>query len=112
MTALTALDQARIFRALTALAESTPDLPAPRITIESHMTLAAELTVRIGAHGEPDTFEAWRTALGIDEASLESHRMMGGGRTTSGHAKFHGVVFILTLHHRQPAPAMAMAGAA
>ncbi|MGW4075916.1 hypothetical protein ACWELB_20800 [Streptomyces asiaticus] len=114
MTALSAADQARAFRALAALADTTPGLPAARIVIEGHITLAAELTVRVGAHGEPDTFEAWRTALNIDPDSLEQHQMMGGAWVTSGHALFHGVMFVLSLYHQQPAPApvAVLAGAA
>lgn len=114
MTTLTAADQARAYRALTALAETTPGLPASRITIESHVPLAAKLTVEVGAHGEPDVFDAWRTALGIDSDTLDTRRVLGGGWVTSGHATFLGIAFVVTLHHRQPAPvaALALAGAA
>lgn len=112
MNTLTALDQARVWRALTDLAETTPGLPAARITAQSHITIAAMLTVEIGAHGEPDTFEAWRAALGIDPDTLERRQLMGGNWVTSGHTIRHGIEFILSLYHQQPAPAYAMAGAA
>lgn len=112
MNALTARDQARAWRTLADLAETTPGLPAARITVENHVTLAAELTIEIGAHGEPDTFEAWCEALEIDPSTLERRQLMGGGWVTSGHTISHGIAFVLSLYHRQPAPALALAGAA
>lgn len=112
MTILTALDQARVWRALADLAETTPGLPATRIVVEGHITLAAQLTVEIGAHGEPEVFEAWRVALGISPESLERRRLMGGSWVTSGHTISHGIAWIVSLYHRQPAPALALAGAA
>lgn len=112
MTTLTAADQVRAYRALTALADTTPGLPAARTLIYSDVTLAVELTVEVGAHHEPDVFEAWREALGIDPDTLDQRQLMGGIWVISGHAKYLGVMFILSLYHRQPAPALALAGVA
>jgi len=112
VTTLTALDQARVWRALTDLAETTPGLAAARITVESHITLAAMLTVEIGVHGEPDVFDAWRAALGIDSDTLERRQLMGGAWVTSGYTISHGIAWALSLYHREPAPTLALAGAA
>ncbi|MEU7240243.1 hypothetical protein [Streptomyces sparsogenes] len=110
MTALTALGQARAHLALAALAESTPGLPAADIHVRGHITLTSMITVEVVAHHEPDVFEAWRDALGIEE--VDERRLSFGGWVTSGHAIVDGIAFVLTLHHRQPAPAYALAGAA
>lgn len=110
MTALTALDQARAYRALAAIAESTPGLPAADIHVRGHITLTSMLTVEIVAHHDREAFEAWRDALGIEE--VDERQLPFGGWVTSGHAIRDGIAIVLTLHHQQPAPVAALAGAA
>lgn len=110
MTALSVADQARAFRTLAALAESTPGLPAADIHVRGHITLTSMVTIEVVAHHEPDTFQAWWEALGIEE--VDERQLSFGGWVTSGHVILDGIAIILTLHHRQPAPAYALAGAA
>ncbi|MET7795748.1 hypothetical protein [Streptomyces decoyicus] len=108
---LTALDQARGHRLMAEVAESHPHLPAAEVHVHRQISLVAELTVDVSLHGDEDGFGQWQRALGI--ATVKPPRHIGGGAwVSSGHVTRDGITVVLTLHHRQEAPVLAMAVAA
>ncbi|KIZ16901.1 hypothetical protein [Streptomyces natalensis] len=111
-TLLTARDQSRAYSLLSQVAEAATDLPAAEVHVRGHINLSALVTIDLSFHGEPDAFDAWLRALDIAPAGVHTRRVEFGGWVSSTHTTIDGIAIVLTLHHRQDAPAMALAAAA
>lgn len=107
---LTAFVQARGHRLLAEVGESHPHLPAAEVHVHRQISLVAELTVDVVLHGDEDGFGQWQRALGIVE--VHTRRVEFGGLVSSGHVTQDGITVVLTLHHRQDAPARVLAAVA
>ncbi|MFL4491476.1 hypothetical protein ACJ6WD_09480 [Streptomyces sp. VTCC 41912] len=104
---LTACDQARGLRLLVELGESHPHLPAAEVHVHRQISLVAELTIDVSLHGDEEGFAQWQQALGV--GTVDTRRIEFGGWVSSGHITRDGITVVLTLHHRQEAPVLALA---
>lgn len=107
---LTAFDQARGHRFIAELGESHPHLPAAEVHVHRQISLVAELSIDVSLHGDEEGFVLWQRALGVD--TVDTRRIEFGGWASSGHVTRDGITVTLTLHHRAPAPVLALAVAA
>lgn len=104
---LTAFDQARGYRLLAELGESHPHLPAAEVHVHRQISLVAELTIDVSLHDDEEGFAQWQRALGV--TAVDTRRIELGGWVSSGYVTRDGITVILTLHHRQEAPVLALA---
>ncbi|MCZ1014038.1 hypothetical protein [Streptomyces noursei] len=104
---MTAFDQARGLRLIAELGESHPHLPAAEVHVHREVSLVSELTIDVSLHGDEQGFAQWQRALGI--TAVDTRRIEFGGWVSSGHVTRDGITVILTLHHRQEAPVLALA---
>ncbi|MFH8518237.1 hypothetical protein ACH4CE_24740 [Streptomyces gelaticus] len=64
---------------LASLTEKFPDLPAPEARISRHYRTRVELSF----YEDLGSFEAWRSALGVDPARVRLAAQCGGGPSMS-----------------------------
>ncbi|GHH38231.1 hypothetical protein FHS35_007605 [Streptomyces umbrinus] len=96
-------------RALRLLAVDFGHLPAPDVDVSTYFPDR----LRLRFHDDLSAFEAWRSALGVDPATVVYREQNDGQtRVLKTTADFAGAVLELTGYGDLPVAAMAEAGAA